>query len=71
MDYLYYIVGQEEIGEWPVSFILYWDGRKIRAYIPEEGTHLTRSGEPLGEVKEKQVAKRTLMMIIILIRLTE
>ncbi len=23
--------------EWPVSFILYWDGRKIRGYIPEEG----------------------------------
>lgn len=26
-------------GDWesPVSFIIYWDGKKFRAYIPEEG----------------------------------
>lgn len=23
--------------EYPICFVLYWDGRKIRAYIPEEG----------------------------------
>lgn len=25
--------------EWPISFILYWDGKSIRAYIPSAGNH--------------------------------
>jgi len=33
--------GQSAGGDWevPVFFILYWDGKKVRGYIPNEGNH--------------------------------
>jgi len=29
--------------EYPVSFIIYWDGKKLRAYIPTEGNYFNRT----------------------------
>jgi len=38
-------LGGEAGGDWeyPVKFIIYWDGKKLRAYIPTEGNYFNRT----------------------------
>lgn len=56
--------------EWPICFILYWDGSKFRGYIPEKGNHFNKytktaygSEDDGKSVTEAQIEKAKLEII--------